>query len=249
MGWRATGQRVRDWFARTRSSNLSPVPGVLLLSHVSSAPRETPIVLQPLRSRLVSTATSAERPRDVRPQTRNWRRRILLRKGERIHIDLVNQCDTCSLAILDTDGFVICWYDDLPDGDTPVGEVIDHHVAQFYAPTHLAGVLACEHLRRAESYGSSMQTGWRRQPGGTAFWATTEIRPFVLRDGRVQGFMHVIRATDGPQPCAGPIDSRSYFYVAPHSRRSVHCADEDQSKMGAQSFERDARRPLRTVHV
>jgi hypothetical protein len=173
----------------------------------------------------------------------------LLRNGARLHSDLVNQSDACSLSILDTDGLVICWYDDLHAGITSVAEVIDHHVAQFYAPPHLADVLAREHLRKARSYGNSMQTGWRRHPGGTAFWATTEIRPFVLRDGQVEGFLHVIRATGGPQSCTSLIDARPYFHVAPHSPCWVHCASEDGTTMDAENFERHARRPSRSMQL
>ncbi len=246
MSWRAKGQRVGIWLARACRRRITASSSQRLID-LRATSEETPIQIRQTPSRLVSALTG--RIRFPRQRSRTWRRRILLRKGARIHVDMVNQADACSLAILDTEGLVVCWYDGLPDRCTPVGEVVNRHVAQFYAPTHLAGVLACEHLRKASSQGRSNQAGWRRQPGGTAFWAITEITPFVLRDGRVQGFLHVIRTAGGPQQHTAVLAGPTYLYATTRYRSWAPCAARNGAAMRASTASRDTRSWRRMAHV
>jgi hypothetical protein len=43
------------------------------------------------------------------------------------------------------------------------------------------------------------------RPNGSMFWAVTTIDPLLLRDGRLQGFAHVIRASAvSAEVSAGP---------------------------------------------
>jgi len=240
MSWRATGQRVGTWLARAYSRRVNVVSGPQRFIELRASSQENPIDLRRTPARLISTL-GASRMQGVRLRTRAWRRRILLRKGARIHVGMVNQSDACSLAILDTEGLVVCWYDGLPDRCTAMGDVVNRHVAQFYAPTHLAGLLACEHLRRAASQGTSTQTGWRRQPGGAAFWATTEIKPFVLRDGRIQGFLHIIRSTAGPQQHTAVLASHPYLYAAAHYSGGVSRAASNGLTAWARTLDRSGR--------
>ena len=199
MRWRRTGRRIGVWLARICDRHVNSRLDRSSVADLLAA--EPPVDVQHSRVRADI--------RDIQPRrarTRDWRRRVLLHKGALINTDLLHRSDACLLAILDTDGFVISWYDSLQSSSATVRDVVDQHVAQFYAPTHLAGILACRHLKRAASRGSSMQTGWRQRPGGITFWATTEIKPFVLRDGRVQGFAHVIRPAGDPRQQVSLVD-------------------------------------------
>jgi hypothetical protein len=231
MSWRAAARRFRIWLAHTSDGRVNSTPATPEASIGTGL------------SQPKSALTQRNRTERVRLHTRNWRRRILLRKGARIHGRMVSQSDACSLAVLDTAGLVVCWYDGLSNRSAPVGDVVNCHVAQFYAPTHLAGMLACGHLRRAASQGGSLHTGWRRQPGGPAFLAITEIRPFVLRDGRVQGFLHIIRAASGQQQHhPAPIASRPFGYAAAHGNSGEPCAASNQTTIGAATLHRDPQR-------
>jgi hypothetical protein len=81
------------------------------------------------------------------------------------------------------------------------------------APQSIADMLAREHLQAAITNNSSQRLGWRRCPHGTLFWALTTIDAVVLRDGRVQGFSHVIRKTEGPASHVDAVRTPSFSHA------------------------------------
>jgi hypothetical protein len=171
----------------------------------SQLPAPNPAVRTALEQ-IAPTATNPTEPvtniRGARRRARGWRRRVLLHKGEQLHVAMVKRADRGWLTMLDTEGMVVLCYD-ATSPDATYAHVLDRHVAQFYAPQSLADVLARDHLRAAEAVSCSQHAGWRCCPNGTIFWAVTTIEPMLLRDGRIQGFAHVIRAADGPAANSG----------------------------------------------
>jgi hypothetical protein len=129
-----------------------------------------------------------------------WRRRVLLRKGARMHAAMLDRRDSGSLAMLDALGVVVCWY----DGSSPnpaverSNGVLDRHVSQFYMPEDIATSAPLLHLRSAAVEGSSTERGWRKRSDGTVFWGKTLIHPLHLRDGSLQGFSYVVHETQDP---------------------------------------------------
>lgn len=127
-----------------------------------------------------------------------WRRRVLLKKGARMHAARMDDGDRCSLAILDGRGVVVAWYDE--DDSSRVGlHVVGRHVSQFYLPADVADNVPGVNLLSAAICGSNTQQGWRQLPSGTIIWGTTAIEAIVLNDGRLQGFSHIVRPAEGPR--------------------------------------------------
>ena len=135
-------------------------------------------------------------------RVRSSRRRILLKRGARIHSTMRSQANT-SLAMLDQDGVVVCWYDRLIERDRS-DQVVDRHVSQFYLPEDLAREQPYYDLRAARADGRCERQGWYRRPDGSASWATTVIETIRLRNGRLQGFSFVTRACEKPTSIIAP---------------------------------------------
>ena len=126
------------------------------------------------------------------------RRRVLLKKGTRIHLALLKESYGGSLAMLDASGVVVSWYDDT-HGNCAVHErVVERHVAQFYVPDDVANSLPARHLSDALNEGSSTQHGWRKRADGAVFWGTTVIKAVILRSGSLQGFSYISRVSKTP---------------------------------------------------
>lgn len=134
-------------------------------------------------------------PEHARPSTRvrEWRRRVLLRKGAKIHERMGEEADHRTLAVLDEFGMVVAWYDPL-DG-VANADVVLTHVSRFYIPTDVANKVPTQNLNTALMDGSNTTRGWRKDAGGRVFWGATEITPIFLRDGRLQGYAHLTRET------------------------------------------------------
>ena len=127
---------------------------------------------------------------------RSWRRRALLKRGARLHLTMAAKAQSSSLAMLDEAGMVVCWYGS-PDGhDYASEEVVDRHLSLFYVSEEVAKRQPHRDLRAAVIEGRTTRQAWRRRPDGSTFWASIEIQPVVLRDGRVQGFSYVASAPD-----------------------------------------------------
>ncbi len=138
--------------------------------------------------------------RGMKPKVMEWRRRVLVRKGARMHALMLERSDGGSLAMLDARGVVVGWYEG--SGRTrnanSQGTVLNHHVSQFYMPTDVTANVPDSHLKAAASAGSSTERGWRRRSDGSTYWATTVIEPIALQDGPVQGFSHITREYKEP---------------------------------------------------
>ena len=127
---------------------------------------------------------------------RSWRRRALLKRGARLHVQMAANARSGSLAMLDEAGIVVCWYGS-PDGrDYTSEEVVDRHLSLFYVSEEVARRQPYRDLRAAVIEGRITRRAWRRRRDGSAFWATLVIEPVVLRDGRVQGFSYVASALE-----------------------------------------------------
>jgi hypothetical protein len=137
---------------------------------------------------------------DGRPseRTRLWRRRALMRKGANLYSKLSAAADFDSIAMLDEDGIVVAWYERAERRDFSGSRVLHGHVSRLYMPEDVALGVPVRDLCSASIHGGSTQTGWRRRPDGTKYWARTVIHPILLRDGRIQGFSHVMRRCSSP---------------------------------------------------
>lgn len=147
--------------------------------------------------------------RGMNPKVIEWRRRVLVRKGARLHASMLEQSDGGSLAMLDALGVVVGWY----EGSGRVRnvnsqrEVLSQHVSQFYLPTDIATNVPESHLKTAASAGSSTERGWRRRSDGSTFWASTLIEPIALQGGPLQGFSHIVR--EHKEPISAPAEDRN----------------------------------------
>jgi hypothetical protein len=147
---------------------------------------------------------------DMKPESREdrgntskvmeWRRRVLIRKGARMHAAMVEHSDSGSVAMLDTCGIVVYWCERTAPSSAADAEfsVLKRHVSQFYIPEDIACSVPLLHLRNAAAAGSSTQRGWRKRADGTTFWATTVIEALSLRGGSLQGFSHIVRESKDP---------------------------------------------------
>ena len=129
-----------------------------------------------------------------------WRRRVLIRKGARMHAAMLERSDSGSLAMLDACGVVVYWCENSApsSGNDAEFSVLKRHVSQFYVPEDIACSVPLLHLRTAAAAGSSSQRGWRKRADGTTFWATTVIEALSLRGGSLQGFSHIVRESKDP---------------------------------------------------
>lgn len=128
----------------------------------------------------------------------NWRRRLLLARGQQIHAASVERVDRCAIAILDIKGIVISWHDHLPHPQLHDHGVVSRHMSQFYLPEDVALCLPVRHLSMAAEYGMDTERGWRCRPGGEIFWGVTVIQSILLSDRELLGYSHVTRLVRAP---------------------------------------------------
>lgn len=150
-------------------------------------------------------------------RSRLWRRRVLLKKGARLHAQMRANADDGSLAMLDEEGMVISWYNDRAEG-IRTDLLLEHHVSQFYLSNDVALGVPMRDLCTAVIHGVSKQLGWRRTGDGSIGWAMTQIEAELLADGRLQGFVHVIRRSPGGAEARS--DVRQPLEV-------IHCSSTD----------------------
>jgi hypothetical protein len=129
---------------------------------------------------------------------RAWRRRVLLRRGARMHAAMGVDVENRSLAMLDEAGVVVAWYGPARGRDCAAEHIVDRHVSQFYIPEEIASKQPLRDLHCATVERSNTRQGWRRGADGTTYWGTTVIEAVVLRDGRLQGFSYVTSPSEGP---------------------------------------------------
>lgn len=151
------------------------------------------------RSLTIATTGSGDYMRIHNSRVETWRRRVLLKKGARLHASRLHRGDRCSLAMLNCRGIVVGWYDDSLDPSLDGTRILDHHVSQFYLAADVDANLPVLNLLAAAIYGDNTHQGWRRQPSGAIIWGTTVIEAVMLGDGRLQGFTHVVRPAEGPR--------------------------------------------------
>lgn len=174
---------------------------------------------------------------DVAPDRKRridaWRRRVLMKKGARLHAASMSRGDHCSIAMLDSEGVVVAWYDDSKDCARVGMHVVNRHVSQFYVPADLASNLPGLNLLSAAVCGGNTQQGWRRQPSGAVIWGTTVIEAVVLNDGRLQGFTHVIRPAEGPRADLQVKMPLPLFRTSANARWGMERREMDSSYAGA----------------
>lgn len=98
--------------------------------------------------------------------------------------------------MLDEAGIVVCWYGSPDRLDYVSEQVVDRHMSLFYVSEDVARRQPNRDLRAAVVEGRVSRQAWRRRFDGSAFWASIQIEPLVLRDGRVQGFSYMASAAD-----------------------------------------------------
>ena len=160
--------------------------------------QKTTTALQP--SVIIDARRDPTDRRGMKPKVMEWRRRVLVRKGARMHASMLEQSDGGSLAMLDGLGVVVGWYEGsgrIRNANSQ-GTVLNQHVSQFYMPTDVAANMPESHLEAAASAGSSTERGWRRRSDGSTFWTTTVIESIALQDGPIQGFSHITREYKEP---------------------------------------------------
>jgi hypothetical protein len=167
-----------------------------------NAPRSEMPALSVLSQNLTQSHIKTQ-PREDRGSTSKvleWRRRVLIRKGARMHAAMLERSDSGSLAMLDACGVVVYWCENSApsSGNDAEFSVLKRHVSQFYVPEDIACSVPLLHLRTAAAAGSSSQRGWRKRADGTTFWATTVIEALSLRGGSLQGFSHIVRESKDP---------------------------------------------------
>src|SRR5687767_2383485 len=82
-----------------------------------------------------------------------WQRRLLMARGEQLHLNSVAGDDRCAIAILDARGIVISWHDNLPQARSNDPHVLSRHVSQFYLPDDIASHVPARHVSIAAEYG------------------------------------------------------------------------------------------------
>lgn len=127
-----------------------------------------------------------------------WQRRLLMARGEQLHITSVEDEDRCAIAILDARGIVISWHDTLSHARANDRSVLSRNVSQFYLPDDIALDVPARHLSVAAEYGVDTQRGWRRRPDGEIFWGATIVHGILLSNGEVLGYSHVTRCLHAP---------------------------------------------------
>lgn len=163
------------------------------------------------RGAAIAAVSAPGQAPDHSAKVRMWRRRALLRKGAGLHVASVGRNDDFSLAVLDPAGIVVCWYGRRGEKETEHSPVIGRHVSQFYLARDVATDVPRRDLSAATTLGRSTREGWRLQADRQAFWAVTNIETLSRRDGRLQGFVHVIRPGRDPAqrvPVARPRPAR-----------------------------------------
>jgi hypothetical protein len=131
-------------------------------------------------------------------RVRLWRRRVLLKRGARMHAAMGIDGRICTLAMLDETGVVVSWYGRAGGTDGTADQVLDRHVSQFYIPEDVANKQPLHDLHTAIVEGRNSRQGWLRRADGTAFWGTAVIEAIVLRGGRLQGFSYMTSDSQGP---------------------------------------------------
>jgi hypothetical protein len=121
---------------------------------------------------------------------RSWRRRALLKRGAWLHMAMSPHAQSSSLAMLDEEGIIVCWYASAAAHEHTFEDVVDRHLSVFYVSEDVARRQPHRDLRAAVLESGISRQAWRRRPDGSAFWGTIAIQPLVLRDGRVQGFSY-----------------------------------------------------------
>lgn len=130
--------------------------------------------------------------------SQDWQRRVLSKRGARMHTTSVERADRCAIAILDARGIVVTWHDYLPNARSHDRRVVYRHVSQFYLPEDVALQIPERRLSVAFSQGPDTQQGWRRRASGEIFWGITVIEAILLEDGGLLGYSHVTRPVRDP---------------------------------------------------
>lgn len=197
-------QKIEQWLKRDapRAESASDHATGELSAHSmhqdATLSQKTMTGLQP--SVIINATRESTDRRGMKPKVMEWRRRVLVRKGARMHASMLEQSDGGSLAMLDGLGVVVGWYEGsgrIRNANSQ-GTVLNQHVSQFYMPTDVAANVPESHLKAAASAGSSTERGWRRRSDGSTYWATTVIEPIALQDGPLQGFSHITREYNEP---------------------------------------------------
>jgi PAS domain S-box-containing protein len=117
-----------------------------------------------------------------------------LQSSERQFAQLVAGVTDCAIYMLDPNGRVASWNPGAEriKGYTS-GEIIGHHLSEFYTPEDRAGGVPHQTLAVAASTGKYEGEGWRVRKDGTRFWASVLVDAIRHPDGTLRGFAKITR--------------------------------------------------------
>src|SRR6185369_17487350 len=75
------------------------------------------------------------------------------------------------------------------------GEIVGRHLSVFYTGEDLAAGLPERELAAAEREGRMQGESWRVRKDGSRFWAAVTIRALRDADGRLAGYVKLVRDT------------------------------------------------------
>lgn len=129
--------------------------------------------------------------RDV---TENRRALLELQRAEEHFRLLVEGTTDYAIFMLDKAGCVVSWN---PGAERILGyrkqEIIGRHVSAFYTPEDLEKGEPARKLEQALHEGRSEEDSWRLRKDGQRFWCTGVVGALHDADGRVKGFVEIMR--------------------------------------------------------
>src|SRR6185369_2007035 len=123
------------------------------------------------------------------------RARALAQSEERFRLFVEGVTDS-AIYLLDHLGNVMSWNAGAEriKGWAP-GEIVGRHLSVFYTGEDLAAGLPERELAAAEREGRMQGESWRVRKDGSRFWAAVTIRALRDADGRLAGYVKLVRDT------------------------------------------------------
>ncbi|WP_321859152.1 PAS domain-containing protein [Paraburkholderia tropica] len=126
----------------------------------------------------------------------------------------VSTSDQAMIA-LSPAGHVLSWN---PGGQAmhgyPGDEIVGRHISVPYADDDCQRGVPEHVLREAREHGRHEFEGWRRRKGGDLFWANVVTTAISRPDGRLDGFVEVVRdVSDKRQAHEAVIESERRFWL------------------------------------
>ncbi|MBV9490971.1 MAG: PAS domain-containing sensor histidine kinase [Verrucomicrobia bacterium] len=108
--------------------------------------------------------------------------------------DLVAAVDDYAIVLLTPDGEIATWNRGAEriNGYT-AAEIIGRHLSSLYSAEAVKSGTPQHDLEMAAKTGKLVEEGWRARADGSPFWASVTITTLRAKDGRIRGFLQIIR--------------------------------------------------------